>query len=105
MCDVMFLPSYEELFPMAILESMNCYKPILLRDIDLYKNILFDYYLRADNNEGFEAEIEKLSTDRQYYNAAVDKSKQGHQFYSRGHVSQMWEAFYDKQLARIGKRR
>ena len=24
MADVMFLPSYEELFPMTILESMNC---------------------------------------------------------------------------------
>lgn len=103
MCDVMFLPSYEELFPMAILESMNCYKPLLLRDIDLYKNILFDFYLRADSLDGFKAEIEKLSTDKNYYDDASAKSKEGHNFYSREHVSKMWENFYDAQYIKIGK--
>ena len=33
LADVMFLPSYEELFPMTILEAMNCRVPLLLRDI------------------------------------------------------------------------
>ena len=34
--DVFFLPSFDELFPMTLLESMCCHKPILVRDLDLY---------------------------------------------------------------------
>lgn len=105
MCDVMFLPSYEELFPMAILESMNCYKPLLLRDIDLYKNILFDFYLRTDSNEGFRAEIEKLASDPEYYQKASEMSRRGHEFYGRAHVSSMWEEFYDRQLSLLPARK
>ena len=36
MADVMFLPSYEELFPMTILESMNCAVPVLVRNLPIY---------------------------------------------------------------------
>jgi len=53
MSDVMFLPSYEELFPMTVLESMNCGIPILLRDINIYENILFDFYLKGNQNNDF----------------------------------------------------
>ncbi|MDF2568123.1 MAG: glycosyl transferase group 1, partial [Oscillospiraceae bacterium] len=66
LADVMFLPSYEELFPMTILESMNCQIPILLRDIDIYKGILFDFYLRATDNDGFISVIEQLQSDKDY---------------------------------------
>lgn len=45
--DVMLLPSYDELFPMTVLEAMSCGKPILLRDLSLYQVILDGYYLKA----------------------------------------------------------
>lgn len=104
--DVMFLPSYEELFPMTILEAMNCRVPLLLRDIPIYENILFDYYLRAADNDGFFAELNKLRSDPAYYDAAVEKSWRGHCFYNRKHVLAMWDAFYsglvkEKGLARV----
>lgn len=95
LADVMFLPSYEELFPMTILESMNCGVPILLRDLPIYENILFDYYLRSDDNAGFMGCLTKLSTDREYYQAASEKSMEGHVFYSREHVAKMWRCFYE----------
>ena len=38
--DVMFLPSYEELFPMSILEAMCINVPILLRDLDIYNRLI-----------------------------------------------------------------
>ena len=72
--DVMFLPSFEELFPMTILEAMNCRTPILLRDIDIL--------------------LERLASDETFYKMAVDKAWEGHLFYHRDHVSQMWDAFY-----------
>ena len=92
--DVMFLPSFEELFPMTILEAMNCRTPILLRDIDIYKNILFDFYVKGNNVEEFKILLERLASDETFYKMAVDKAWEGHLFYHRDHVSQMWDAFY-----------
>lgn len=53
MANVLFVPSYNELFPMTILEAVNLHVPLVLRDLDLYKDILFDRYMHADDNEGF----------------------------------------------------
>ena len=92
--DVMFLPSFEELFPMTILEAMNCRIPILLRDLDIYKNILFDFYIKGNNVEEFKSLIERLASDEIFYNEAVNKAWNGHLFYHKDHVSQMWDTFY-----------
>lgn len=92
--DVMFLPSFEELFPMTILESMNCRIPILLRDIDLYKNILFDFYLKEDGLEGFIRCLDRLSQDGHFYEQACQMAWRGHEFYNRKHVLEMWDEFY-----------
>ena len=58
--DVLFMPSYNELFPMSILEASNLHKPLLLRNLDLYKDILFGNYVSADDNEGFTKLLKKL---------------------------------------------
>ncbi|BCN28973.1 glycosyltransferase family 4 protein [Anaeromicropila herbilytica] len=94
--DVMFLPSFEELFPMTILESMNCGIPILLRDIEIYEDILFDFYLRGKNIDDFISIISRLRTDQEYYHNASQLSLKGHDFYSKEHVSKMWAEFYQK---------
>lgn len=92
--DVMFLPSYEELFPMTILESMNCEVPILLRDLEIYEDILFDFYLRGKDNTDFIQILNKLKNNSDYYERSSSLSLKGHDFYSREHVSKMWEEFY-----------
>lgn len=92
--DVMFLPSFDELFPMTILESMNCNLPILLRDIPIYENILFDYYLKEKDVEGFKKCILKLESDKNFYQDACEHSWKGHQFYNKKHVLAMWDKFY-----------
>ena len=94
--DVLFMPSYNELFPMSILEAMNTHTPILLRDLELYEDILFDYYLKEHDNEGFIRAIEKLKNDLDYYNQAKEKAVRGHNFYSRESVLSMWKDFYKK---------
>ena len=53
MADVMFLASYEELFPMTILEAMNCGLPIVVRDLEIYQTILFDYVLKGNTDREF----------------------------------------------------
>ena len=94
--DVLFMPSYNELFPMSILEAMNTYTPILLRDLEIYEDILFDYYLKEKDNEGFIKAILELKNNIGYYDDAKEKAARGHNFYSRESVLDMWGKFYGK---------
>ncbi|MCL1853783.1 MAG: glycosyltransferase family 4 protein [Peptococcaceae bacterium] len=95
LADVMFLPSFKELFPMTILEAMNCRLPILLRDLDVYEEILFDYYLKEDDVAGFARVLDSLSKDRACYKHWSEQSWLGHNFYSREQILAKWEEFYD----------
>jgi 1,2-diacylglycerol-3-alpha-glucose alpha-1,2-galactosyltransferase len=94
--DVMFLASFEELFPMAILESANCKTPILLRDIELYKGILDGYYISGVSVDEFVSEIKKLKTDPCYYNKASQMADKCAKHYSEENVTKMWKSYYNK---------
>jgi len=94
--DVMFLPSFEELFPMTVLESMSCHVHMLLRDLEIYEDILFDFYLRENSVEDFVKTLKRLSEDPGYYEDASAASSRGHDFYSKEHVFTMWNDFYRK---------
>lgn len=94
--DVMFLPSYAELFPMTVLEAMNTKLPIVLRDLDIYPDILFDFYLKGKDNSEFKNIIEKLQADKNFYNLYSNKSWRGHNFYSKENITKMWSNFYNR---------
>ena len=94
MADILFMPSYNELFPMSILEAINSYKPLVLRDLDLYHDILFDKYLVGNSVDEFIDRIEKLSTDKKLYDKYSKLSKEISEFYSKEHVLKIWEEFY-----------
>lgn len=95
MSDMLFMPSYNELFPMSILEAMSVGKPILLRDLDIYKGILEGYYCYGDKNKDFSDIILKLSKDNLYYQQQKNAAISGSHFYSRTHVLKQWENLYD----------
>lgn len=97
--DVMLLPSYGELFPMTVLEAMACHTPVLLRDLDIYPQILFDFYRKADSQEGFERELLRLSEDAEYCRAAKRDAARGSAFYNREHVRELWNTFYSGLMA------
>jgi 1,2-diacylglycerol-3-alpha-glucose alpha-1,2-galactosyltransferase len=92
--DVMFLPSFDELFPMAILEALACKKPVLLRDIDVYKEILFDHCPKAADADGFSAHLRALSADSGEYARWCEESWQCHKKYDEESALKMWEKFY-----------
>lgn len=92
--DVMFLPSFDELFPMTILEAMCVNKPVLLRDLEIYPNILFDFYYKADDIPSFIEQLNKLRTDPDYYAAGAEASARGNKFYGKEHVLKMWDEYY-----------
>ena len=45
--DLFLLPSFDELFPMSVLEAFSCNTPVLLRDLDLYQAIIDGYYMKG----------------------------------------------------------
>lgn len=92
--DLLFVPSYNELFPMTILEACSTDTPLLLRDLELYEDILFKKYLKANDNDEFAKLITKLSSDSKTYQKAVDNSKYISNFYTKEHVYEMWDKFY-----------
>ena len=94
LADVMFLPSFEELFPMTVLEAMACHVPILLRDLEIYEEILQDYYCKESSVDGFVRILSRLRDDGEFCRTAADASARGNTFYSKEHVFAMWDSFY-----------
>ncbi|MCQ2742747.1 MAG: glycosyltransferase family 4 protein, partial [Bacilli bacterium] len=91
MSDVLFMPSFDELMPMAILEAVNSSKPVLLRDLELYKDIFFGYHAQAHDVAGFNAELRRLATDKEYFEKISALSDKIAAFYSKEHVGSMWD--------------
>lgn len=103
--DMLFLASYEELFPMIVLEASNCKLPILLRDIELYKGILDGCYLKGNSNEEFIDQINKIKNDEISYNKAIQMSEECAKTYSEENVTKLWKAYYNKIYKRGQKKR
>lgn len=95
--DLFLLPSYNELFPMSVLEAFNCHTPVLLRDLDLYKSIINSYYMPASNVKEMNELIHKLSNNKDELLCLKNKSIKGASYYSEKKLSEYWENFYQKQ--------
>ena len=98
-CDILFMPSLSELFPMTILEAVNSAKPILLRDLDLYEEILFkdkDCYAYGHNVEEFDEQVKRLASDKKYYAHYSEGSKVISDYYSKEHVMNIWREYYPR---------
>lgn len=96
--DLLFVPSYNELFPMTILEACSTDTPILLRNLELYEDILFKKYLCADNNKEFAKLIKLYKDNKKVYNEQVENAKYISNFYSKGNIYKMWKEFYTSIL-------
>ena len=95
-CDALFMPSFIELFPMTILEACNVHKPFLVRDLDLYKPILFSRYCKGNNVEEFSNELRKLKDDTTYYNEQSDNSEFISNFYNKDILMKTWKEYYQR---------
>ncbi|CCV64684.1 Glycosyltransferase CpoA [Alteracholeplasma palmae J233] len=95
MADILFVPSYNELFPMAILEACSTNTPLLLRNLDLYEDILFKYY-QGDSNEKFIELLSKLSEKTEDYEIAKNYSNKIKTYYSRENIKKLWVDLYQE---------
>lgn len=94
LADVFFLPSYSELFPMALIESVHTGCPYIVRDLDVYKDILPKDYLCASDNDGFNAILRLLKTDESFYKDSLEEIKEFKKMYSRESIYDKWEEYY-----------
>lgn len=92
--DMLFLPSYNELFPMTILEAMSSGLPILIRDLELYTAILDGFYIKGDTTEAFAAAIQRLKNERDFYEEAKANAAKGAASYSEERLWEIWKDFY-----------
>ena len=99
--DMLFMPSLSELFPMSILEAANCEKPVLLRDLDLYEEILFKdkgCYSFGNNFEEFDQQIKRIADDKSYYDELSKGSLFISNFYNKDYVKNIWREYYPRIL-------
>lgn len=96
MADCLLMTSYNELFPMAILEAINADIPLVLRDLDLYEKIYFTDYLRAQNNEEFVNLLIRLKADIHVHQKALEASRKIAKDYSEENVAQLWIEYYNR---------
>ncbi|WP_310652913.1 glycosyltransferase, partial [Lactobacillus jensenii] len=58
--DLFLLPSFDELFPMSVLEAVSCGTPVLLRNLDLYKAIIHGYYMNGTDFGTLDEKIREI---------------------------------------------
>lgn len=92
--DVLFIPSYNELFPMTILEAANLSVPLVTRDLKLYEDILFDHYLKGSDNLQFVDLLKRLQEDKEFYLKQKESSHELSLLYSKERVLTLWKEFY-----------
>ena len=102
-CDLFFLPSFDELMPMSVLEAAVCDKPILLRDLELYQPVFFKHYLSAHDVDGFVKMIKQLSENKEMYQQSLDHPRWLKNYYRKEAILKQWEDFYQEVVNPYGK--
>jgi 1,2-diacylglycerol-3-alpha-glucose alpha-1,2-galactosyltransferase len=94
--DVFFLPSFNELFPMSILEASQLDLPFLLRELPLYQPIFNSNYISGKSVDEFVRILQALKDDPEYMKQAKTHAQWVKTFYNKASVLKMWEQFYQE---------
>ena len=73
--DMFIFPSYQENCPLAPIEAAASGMPVVYRNLDEYKLLYKNPYLKADDNAGFINWILKLMNDKEEYAKALQVSE------------------------------
>lgn len=95
--DLFLLPSYNELFPMSVLEAFSCGTPVMLRDLDLYHSIIDGYYQPAMDVDAMQRELVRLRHDPERLLMLKKLAHEAAHRYSKDHLAQIWHRFYLEQ--------
>ncbi len=95
--DLFILPSFDELFPMSVLEAFSCGTPVLLRDLDLYRAIIDGYYLSGKDFAEMNEQLRFAATHPEVLARQQELSRKASQQYSEDHLAEIWRDFYQEQ--------
>ncbi|GAC46351.1 glycosyl transferase CpoA [Pediococcus acidilactici NGRI 0510Q] len=96
--DLFLLPSYNELFPMSVLEAFSCGTPVMLRDLDLYHSIIKGYYIAADNYAEMDQKLSALVKNPAQLRDYQQRADQASAEYSEDHLAEIWLKYYSSLL-------
>ncbi|USS87234.1 glycosyltransferase family 4 protein [Fructilactobacillus hinvesii] len=97
LADVFLLPSYNELFPMSVLEAFSCGLPVILRNLPLYQQIISGYYAPAKAEPEMNTWLRRFATDAELRSDYAQKAQAASNYYSEDHLAQIWHDFYIQQ--------
>jgi len=97
LADLFLLPSFNELFPMSVLEAFSTGTPVLLRDLDLYQAIIAGDYQPAADYDAMNDQLHQLPQDPAALEHWHQRSLAAADRYSEEHLAQIWREFYTQQ--------
>ncbi len=74
--DLMLFPSYHETFGLAPLEAAASGMPVIYRDLEVYKLLYKNPYLKARDNNEFINLTKRMIHDKDFYNEGLNISEQ-----------------------------
>ncbi|WP_390410389.1 glycosyltransferase family 4 protein [Lacticaseibacillus jixiensis] len=95
--DVFLLPSFEELFPMAVLEAFSTQTPVMVRDLALYDGIIRPYAMMAKDGAAMNQQLRALRASDAMQQDYQHKSRLAAEEYSEARLARVWEKFYREQ--------
>lgn len=95
--DLFLLPSYNELFPMSVLEAFSCGNAVMLRDLDLYHSIIDGDYEPSKNLDEMQMKLTLLRNDPARLAHWQHQAHLAAQRYSKEHLARVWHDFYCQQ--------
>lgn len=98
LADLFLLPSYNELFPMSVLEAFSCGTPVMLRDLDLYHSIIEGDYEPAKDVNEMQMKLTLLRNDPARLAHWQERAQVAAHEYSKEHLLKVWTAFYEEQV-------
>jgi 1,2-diacylglycerol-3-alpha-glucose alpha-1,2-galactosyltransferase len=97
--DLMLFPSFQENCPLAPLEAAASGMPVIYRDIDEYKTLYENPYLKAGNTEEFISLTKKMMLNKEFYEEGLRISKQLLQQFDKDHIREKLLELYQSLLS------
>jgi 1,2-diacylglycerol-3-alpha-glucose alpha-1,2-galactosyltransferase len=96
--DLMIFPSNQETFGLAPLEAAASGIPVIFKDIEVYKLLYENPYLKASNTEQFIAFIKRMMCDKNFYEEGLSISKKLLTQFDRNKIREEFISLYKSLL-------